>query len=121
VKAGLAAGEQVLDARARDRFEGSAPEPRPGLPSGHMPGSFNTPHGELVENGALRPKEDLQALFGRAGVDLGKPVITSCGSGVSAAVIALALARLGRWDAPVYDGSWTEWASRKEAEIVTGR
>jgi thiosulfate/3-mercaptopyruvate sulfurtransferase len=121
VKAALAAGEQVLDARARDRFEGSAPEPRPGLPSGHMPGAFNTPHGELVENGALRPKEELQVLFGRAGVDLGKPIITSCGSGVSAAVIALALARLGRWDAPVYDGSWTEWASRKDTEIVMGR
>jgi thiosulfate/3-mercaptopyruvate sulfurtransferase len=121
VKAGLAAGEQVLDARARDRFEGTAPEPRPGLPSGHMPGAFNTPHGELVLDGALLPKEELEALFGREGVDLGKPVITSCGSGVSAAVIALALARLGRWEAPVYDGSWTEWASRKDTAIVSWR
>jgi thiosulfate/3-mercaptopyruvate sulfurtransferase len=120
VKAALKAGVQVLDARARDRFQGTAPEPRPGLPSGHMPCAFNTPHGELIANGALKSKAELEALFKGEGVDLDKPIITSCGSGVSAAIIALALARLGRWDAPVYDGSWTEWASRPDAEIVTG-
>jgi thiosulfate/3-mercaptopyruvate sulfurtransferase len=120
VKAALAGGVQVLDARARDRFQGTAPEPRPGLPSGHMPGAFNTPHSELIAGGALKSKADLQALFEAEGVDLDKPIVTSCGSGVSAAIIALALARLGRWDAPVYDGSWTEWASRDDTRIVTG-
>jgi thiosulfate/3-mercaptopyruvate sulfurtransferase len=121
VQQALASGVQVLDARARDRFEGTAPEPRPGLPSGHMPGAFNTPHAELVENGALKSREALAALFRGEGVDLGKPVVATCGSGVSAAIIALALARLGKWDAPVYDGSWTEWASRIGAAIATGR
>ena len=121
VEEALASGVQVLDARARDRFQGTAPEPRPGLPSGHMPGAFNTPHAELVENGALKSKEALAALFRGEGVDVGKPVVTTCGSGVSAAIIALALARLGRWDAPVYDGSWTEWASKIGAAIAIGR
>jgi thiosulfate/3-mercaptopyruvate sulfurtransferase len=120
VKAALEAGGQVLDARARDRFQGTAPEPRAGLPAGHMPGAFNTPHAELIAGGALKSKEDLAALFAGEGVDLDKPIITSCGSGVSAAIIALALARLGRWDVPVYDGSWTEWASRDDTQIVTG-
>jgi thiosulfate/3-mercaptopyruvate sulfurtransferase len=120
VKAALASGGQVLDARARDRFQGSASEPRPGLPSGHMAGAFNTPHAELVAGGALRSKADLLALFQAEGVDLDRPIVTSCGSGVSAAIIALALARLGRWDAPVYDGSWTEWAAQPDAEIATG-
>jgi thiosulfate/3-mercaptopyruvate sulfurtransferase len=121
VEEALASGVQVLDARARDRFQGAAPEPRPSLPSGHMPGALNTPHAELVENGSLKSKEALAALFRGEGVDLEKPVITTCGSGVSAAVIALALARLGKWDAPVYDGSWTEWASRVGSAIVGGR
>jgi len=121
VQQALASGVQVLDARARDRFQGTAPEPRPGLPSGHMPGAFNTPHAELVENGALKSKEALAAVFRGEGVDLGRPIVTTCGSGVSAAVIALALARLGRWDAPVYDGSWTEWASKIGTAIATGR
>lgn len=121
VQEALKAGVQVLDARARDRFQGAAPEPRPGLPSGHMPGAFNTPHGELVAGGALKGVDELAALFRGEGVDIAKPIIASCGSGVSAAVIALALARLGQWDAPLYDGSWTEWASRKDTAIVTGR
>ena len=121
VQAALASGIQVLDARARDRFQGTAPEPRPGLPSGHMPGAFNTPHSELVQRGALQSRNRLQDLLKAEGVDLNKPIITTCGSGVSAAIIALALARLGKWDAPVYDGSWTEWAGRKDAAIATGR
>lgn len=120
VQAALASGVQVLDARARDRFQGTAAEPRPGLPSGHMPGAFNAPHAELVASGSLRPKAELEALFRQEGVDLSKPVIASCGSGVSAAIIALALARLGHWNTPVYDGSWTEWASRPDADIATG-
>jgi thiosulfate/3-mercaptopyruvate sulfurtransferase len=121
VQQALASGVQVLDARPRARFQGAAPEPRPGIASGHMPGAFNTPHAELVENGSLKSREALAALFRGEGVDVDQPVVTTCGSGVSAAIIALALARLGRWDAPVYDGSWTEWASRIGAAIVTGR
>jgi thiosulfate/3-mercaptopyruvate sulfurtransferase len=117
----LASGIQVLDARARDRFQGTAPEPRPNLSSGHMPGAINTPHAELIENGALKSKDALAALFRGEGVDVGQPIITTCGSGVSAAIIALALARLGKWDAPVYDGSWTEWASRIGSAIAIGR
>lgn len=121
VQQALASGVQVLDARPRDRFEGTAPEPRPGLRSGHMPGAVNTPHAELVESGALKSREGLAALFRGEGVDIDQPVVTTCGSGVSAAIIALALARLGKWDAPVYDGSWTEWASKIGAAIATGR
>jgi len=121
VEQALASGIQVLDARPRDRFQGTAPEPRPGLSSGHMPGALNTPHAELIENGALKSKEALSALFRGEGVDVDQPVVTTCGSGVSAAIIALALARLGKWDAPVYDGSWTEWASRIGAAIAMGR
>ena len=121
VKAALAAGEQVIDARARDRFQGTGPEPRPGLPSGHMPGAYNAPHAELIAGGALKPAQELDALFKGEGVDLAGPIVATCGSGVSAAIVALALARLGRWDAPVYDGSWTEWASRPDAGIATGR
>lgn len=118
VRRALAGGAQVLDARAPDRFAGTAPEPRPGLPSGHMPGAINTSHAELVSNGALRAAAELEALFEDKGVNLEAPIVTTCGSGVSAAIIALALARLGRWDAPVYDGSWSEWASRSDTEIV---
>ena len=121
VQQALASGIQVLDARPRGRFEGTAPEPRPGLPSGHMPGARNTPHAELVENGSLKSKEALAALFRGEGVDVEQPVITTCGSGVSASIVALAMARLGKWDAPVYDGSWTEWASKIGAAIATGR
>jgi thiosulfate/3-mercaptopyruvate sulfurtransferase len=121
VEQALASGVQVLDARARDRFQGSAPEPRPGLRSGHMPGAFNTPHGELIENGSLKSREALAAVFRGEGVDVDRPIVTTCGSGVSAAIIALALARLGKWDAPVYDGSWTEWASKIGAAIAIGR
>ena len=120
VRSALAAGVQVLDARARDRFQGAAPEPRPGLPSGHMPGALNTPHAELIADGALKSKAELEALFKAEGVDLDRPIVATCGSGVSAAIIALALARLGHWEAPVYDGSWTEWASRSDTQIVVG-
>jgi thiosulfate/3-mercaptopyruvate sulfurtransferase len=120
VEAGLAGGIQVLDARPRGRFQGTEPEPRLGLSSGHMPGAVNTPHAELIENGALKSKAALQALFRGEGVDVDKPLITTCGSGISAAIIALALARLGKWDAPVYDGSWTEWASTLGTRIAAG-
>jgi len=112
---------QIVDARAAARFEGTAPEPRQGLRSGHIPGSRNVPFAALLNpDGTLRPAAELQAIFAKAGVDPGKPVVASCGSGVTAGVIALALALLGRADAAVYDGSWTEWGSDPALPIETG-
>jgi thiosulfate/3-mercaptopyruvate sulfurtransferase len=120
VRQALEGEAQVLDARPADRFLGAAPEPRPGLRSGHMPGALNLPYGALVEDGRLKPPEQLEAALKAAGLDLDRPVVTTCGSGVSAAILALALARLGRWDAAVYDGSWTEWGGRSDTEVITG-
>ena len=118
----VAAGKTpVFDARPAPRFRGEAPEPRPGLKSGHMPGAKSVPSGSLVdENGMLRPREELQRIFSDAGSDTSQPAVCSCGSGITAAVIALALARLGRWDAAVYDGAWAEWGARDDTAIVTG-
>ena len=113
--------EQIVDARAAARFFGQAPEPRAGLRSGHMPGALSLPSSEVVTaEGMLAPRAVLEALFIEAGVDLDRPVLTSCGSGVSAAILSLALARLGRWRTPVYDGSWTEWGGREDTPVVTG-
>ncbi|RAI34044.1 3-mercaptopyruvate sulfurtransferase [Rhodoplanes serenus] len=111
---------QVVDARAADRFRGEAPEPRPGLPSGHIPGSLNVPHATLVRDGTLKPADELAAAFAAGGVDLDRPVLTSCGSGVSAAVLWIALHTLGREPVALYDGSWTEWAGRGDLPIATG-
>ena len=112
-----AAGTPVLDARPAGRFAGTEKEPHEGLPSGHIPGSVNVPSSKLVEpDGKLAPTEKLQDLLGD---HASGPVIASCGSGVSAAVIALALAELGNWDVAVYDGSWSEWAAHPESEIET--
>jgi thiosulfate/3-mercaptopyruvate sulfurtransferase len=111
---------QVVDARAANRFAGEAPEPRPGLPSGHMPGSFNVPSSLLVENGALASPDKIKAAFAAGGIDIDKPVVTSCGSGVSAAILWLALDSLGKTPKALYDGSWSEWASRPDAAIATG-
>ena len=112
-------GVQIVDARPKGRFEGAAPEPRPGLPSGHMPGALNLPASEVFgPDGRYLPEADLLARFRAAGVDPDKPVVTTCGSGVTAAMLALALARIGRWDTPVYDGSWTEWAQREGSPIT---
>lgn len=111
---------QVVDARAADRFRGEAPEPRPGLRSGHMPGARNVPFPLVLEDGRLAPKEQLQKAFADAGVNLDKPVITSCGSGVTAAILWLALDALGKEPAALYDGSWSEWASRPDMPIATG-
>jgi thiosulfate/3-mercaptopyruvate sulfurtransferase len=113
-------GLQVLDARPAPRFQGAAPEPRPGLRSGHMPGARNLPFTGLIEGDALASADKLRAVFETAGVDPAKPAIATCGSGVSAAVIALALARLGQGDAAVYDGSWAEWGARDDTAVVTG-
>jgi len=119
VRAALEAGAQVLDARAADRFSGAVPEPRAGLRSGHMPGARNLPWQGVVKDGSLLPVEDLRTAFEQAGIDVARPVVTTCGSGVSAAILALALACLGHWRTPVYDGSWTEWGGRSDTEVAT--
>jgi thiosulfate/3-mercaptopyruvate sulfurtransferase len=111
----------VFDARPYPRFRGEAGEPRPGLRSGHMPGSRSVPSGALVdENGSLKSAAELQRIFAESGADTSRPAVCSCGSGVTAAIIALALARLGRWDASIYDGAWAEWGGRDDTAIVTG-
>jgi thiosulfate/3-mercaptopyruvate sulfurtransferase len=115
-------GSQIVDARAAARFEGLAPEPRPGLRSGHIPGSRNVPFATLLnDDGTMKEKGALRAIFAAAGVDPERPVVASCGSGVTAGVIALALALLGRSDAAVYDGSWSEWGGDPSLPIATGK
>ena len=118
----LDAGDaQLVDARGKPRFRGEAPEPRAGVRAGHMPGALNLPYNELLNaDGTLKSEGELRLAFEDAGVDLARPVVTTCGSGVSAAILALALARLGRDDAAVYDGSWTEWGGRSDTAVVTG-
>jgi len=105
---------QVVDARSAERFAGIAPEPRPGLPSGHMPGAFNLPYTELIENGRLIEPERIAAAFAQVGVDVNKPIITTCGSGVTAAILWFALEAIGKQPQSLYDGSWSEWALRPD-------
>lgn len=114
--------EQTIDARAANRFEGSVAEPRAGLRSGHIPGSRNLPYNELFDaaTGSMKPLDALRQSFDKAGLDLTRPVVTTCGSGVSAAVLTLALYRLGVRGSALYDGSWSEWGLQGGPPLATG-
>jgi thiosulfate/3-mercaptopyruvate sulfurtransferase len=111
---------QVVDARAADRFRGEAPEPRAGLRSGHMPGSFNVPFGNVLQDGRLASQEAIATAFKNAGVDLDRPVVTSCGSGVTASILTFAVEALGKRPGSVYDGSWSDWGARPDTPVVKG-
>ncbi|MCA3308427.1 MAG: sulfurtransferase [Roseomonas sp.] len=107
----------ILDARAKGRFDGTAPEPRPGLPSGHMPGAKSVPFNELLNaDFTMKDAAALRARFAAAGADGATPIVTSCGTGVTACILALGLKQAGLGDAAIYDGSWTEWAGRPETQ-----
>jgi thiosulfate/3-mercaptopyruvate sulfurtransferase len=114
--------EQLVDARPRPRFEGTVAEPWPGRRSGHIPGSRNVPYGELFDakTGAMKPLDELRRAFDNAGVDMAKPIVTTCGSGVSALVLTLALYRLGVRGTALYDGSWAEWGLPDGPPVATG-
>jgi len=104
---------QIIDARSTDRFYGRVPEPRHGLRSGHIPGSTSFPFGQFVKNGRFIPLSEMAENVGNAGINLSRPIITTCGSGVTASILALGFKRLGVDDVKVYDGSWSEWGASK--------
>jgi thiosulfate/3-mercaptopyruvate sulfurtransferase len=112
---------QIADARPAGRFAGTEPEPRPGLRSGHMPGARNVPSSSLSANGELLPPHQLKEVLEDAGLDLSKPIVTSCGSGITAAIITMALQSIGHTANRLYDGSWSEWGKRSDTPVVTGK
>jgi thiosulfate/3-mercaptopyruvate sulfurtransferase len=114
--------EQVVDARAANRFRGEVPEARAHLRVGHMPGAFNIPYNDLIDpkTGTMKPSDEIKAAIAASGIDPSKKVTASCGSGVTACVVALGLYLTGAPDAAIYDGSWTEWGGRADTPIVTG-
>ncbi|MGX7708353.1 3-mercaptopyruvate sulfurtransferase [Methylobacterium sp. Gmos1] len=121
VQRALAGQAQVVDARSPARFAGEEPEPRPGVRPGHMPGALNLHYAALQENGRLKDAAALRAAVAQAGIDLDRPVVTTCGSGVTAAIVAVALETLGRPPRALYDGSWSEWGGRADLPVATGR
>jgi thiosulfate/3-mercaptopyruvate sulfurtransferase len=124
MQANLAAKrEQVVDARSAGRFAATEPEPRPGLRGGHIPGAVNLPYTRLVDlaDGTLLPPDELREVIAGAGIDMRRPVVASCGSGVTACAVALALHLLGHREVAVYDGSWAEWGARSDTPIATGK
>ena len=110
----------IVDARPAERFRGEQPEPRAGIRAGHMPGSRNIPAGSLIADGRLKSAPEIEAAFSAADVDPSKPIVTSCGSGVTAAILTLALGTIGAENVALYDGSWTEWGGTPDAPVVTG-
>ncbi len=112
---------EIIDARSAERFRGDAPEPREGLRAGHIPGSRNVPFGQVLnDDGTMKDAAGIRAAFEAAGADLSKPAITSCGSGVTAAILSLALERIGKTDHSLYDGSWVEWGAFPTLPVATG-
>lgn len=120
VSRALDSGAQVVDARSAERFAGAVPEPRAGLRAGHMPGARNLPFPNVIVDGRMKDRAGLEAAFAAAGLDPDLPVIASCGSGMTACILSLALTASGRRPATVYDGSWSEWGGRDDLPVVTG-